>query len=252
MAILQPLPTIMVAPNGARLTKADHPALPITIAEIVATARRCHAAGADGLHAHVRDIDGKHVLDAGLYRELGGEMRRAVPEMAVQITTEAVGLYSPGEQMAVVRAVQPNMVSIAVREIAVCDAAALGAFFAELEERGTAVQHIIYTPDDIALLRAMLPGVTTPQLLFVLGRYTEGQVSQPDDLDPFLAALAATGWQADWAVCAFGRRETECLAHGSKHGGKVRVGFENNCQNADGSTAADNAERVREIAQLLR
>lgn len=33
---MSPLPRLMVAPNGARLTKADHPQLPITIPEIVA------------------------------------------------------------------------------------------------------------------------------------------------------------------------------------------------------------------------
>ena len=33
-------------------------------------------------------------------------------------------------------------------------------------------------------------------------------------------------------------------------GGKARVGFENSLWNADGSVAADNAERVRAIAAL--
>ena len=63
------LPAIMIAPNGARLKRADHPALPETIAEIVSTALACAKAGADGIHAHVRDSDGNHTLDEGLYRE---------------------------------------------------------------------------------------------------------------------------------------------------------------------------------------
>ena len=62
------LPKIMVAPNGARLGKADHPALPVTIAEIVACAAACWHAGAGGIHAHVRDADlvitGEGFLDA--------------------------------------------------------------------------------------------------------------------------------------------------------------------------------------------
>ena len=89
------LPRIMVAPNGARRGKADHPALPVTIPEIVACAADCFAAGADGLHAHVRDGAGEHVLDAGLYAELMTELARTVPGMPVQITTEAVGRYTP-------------------------------------------------------------------------------------------------------------------------------------------------------------
>ena len=35
------LPSLMVAPNGARRSKSDHPALPVTLPEIVATARAC-------------------------------------------------------------------------------------------------------------------------------------------------------------------------------------------------------------------
>ena len=64
---MKPLPALMVAPNGATKTKADHPALPVTIPEIVACAEACARAGADGIHAHVRDAEGRHVLDAGLY-----------------------------------------------------------------------------------------------------------------------------------------------------------------------------------------
>ncbi|MEM8916119.1 MAG: 3-keto-5-aminohexanoate cleavage protein, partial [Pseudomonadota bacterium] len=114
---MPPLPTLMVAPNGARRTKADHPALPVTIPEIVATAKACFEAGADGLHAHVRDGDQRHVLDAGLYRELLSELSAQVPDLAVQITTEAVGQYSPPEQRAVVREVMPKAVSVALSEM---------------------------------------------------------------------------------------------------------------------------------------
>ena len=94
------LPCVMVAPNGARRGKADHPALPVTIPEIVACAVDCQAAGADGIHAHVRDAEGAHVLDAGLYAELIAALAQATPGLAVQITTEAVGRYSAAAQRA--------------------------------------------------------------------------------------------------------------------------------------------------------
>ena len=77
------LPRIMVAPNGARRTRADHPALPITPEEIAATARACQAAGAGAIHAHVRDDAGRHVLDAPLYRRLIGLVGEAAPGMAI-------------------------------------------------------------------------------------------------------------------------------------------------------------------------
>ena len=45
----------MVAPNGARRTIADHPAIPITIEQIVTTAASCYEAGAGAMHFVVRD-----------------------------------------------------------------------------------------------------------------------------------------------------------------------------------------------------
>jgi uncharacterized protein (DUF849 family) len=59
---------VMVAPNGARRTKADHPHLPLTPAVIAREAELCAAAGATVLHVHVRDQDGRHSLDPTLYR----------------------------------------------------------------------------------------------------------------------------------------------------------------------------------------
>ena len=59
---------IAVAPNGGRKTKADHPALPLTPAELAATAAECLEAGAAMIHVHVRDANGRHLLDADAYR----------------------------------------------------------------------------------------------------------------------------------------------------------------------------------------
>ena len=108
---------IMAAPNGARKVKTDHPALPVTIAETIAEAKACHAAGASILHAHVRDDDGKHVLDAGLYRQLVDGLRHDVPNMLVQITTEAVGIYTPKQQFDLVFDLKPDFVSVGFREM---------------------------------------------------------------------------------------------------------------------------------------
>ena len=108
---------IMVAPNGARKVKTDHPAVPVTIDETIVTAKECHAAGASILLAHVRDDDGKHLLDAGLYRQLLDGLRQEVPEMLVQITTEAVGIYTPEQQADLVFALKPDFVSVGFREM---------------------------------------------------------------------------------------------------------------------------------------
>lgn len=250
------LPRIMVAPNGARRGKADHPALPVTIPEIVACAAECYAAGAGGIHAHVRDAEGAHVLDAGLYAELMAELARAVPEMAVQITTEAVGRYSPSEQRALVARLRPASVSVALREItAEPDARLTRTFFHDCAAQGLAVQHILYAAEEVDLLAALVADGTIPegplQILHVLGRYAAGQTSSPADLAVPLARQRAAGLAADWAVCAFGPAETDCLLAAIAQGGKARIGFENNLLMADGSLAASNAARVSELVSRL-
>ena len=70
-------PFLMVAPNGAMRGKADHPALPVTIPETVETARACFQAGADALHLHIRDDQGRHTLDPGRYHEALVPLERA-------------------------------------------------------------------------------------------------------------------------------------------------------------------------------
>lgn len=249
---MTPLPQIMVAPNGARLTKADHPALPVTIPEIVACARACHEAGADGQHTHVRDADQRHVLDAGLYRELLAELDLQLPGFYAQITTEAVGQYSPEEQRALVADVQPRAVSVALREItADQDRAATARFFRDCHEAGIGLQHILYDLADIDHLARLVAAGDVPgddlKALIVLGRYSAGQRSSPADLEAPSEALLRQLPGVDWAVCAFGAKETACLMAARALGGKARIGFENNRLNADGTLAATNAERVAEL-----
>ena len=204
----------------------------------------------------MRDENQQHVIDAGLYSELLAEMSLQVPDMQVQITTEAVGRYSPAEQRAVVENVMPKSVSVALKEmISDGDTEAAREFYHWADEAGIAVQHILYSPLDLKSLighreTGLIPGGYI-QLMLVLGRYTENQESDPGDLDEFLSVMASAKLEADWAVCAFGKRELECLKYASDKGGKIRIGFENSIWRADGSIAASNEERVTSLIALM-
>jgi uncharacterized protein (DUF849 family) len=251
--IAQPLPLVLaVAPNGASKSAHDHPRVPVTRDDIVADAIACRDAGASLFHLHVRDGEGRHLLDAEAYRDTTDAIRRAVGRtLVVQITTEAAGRYARAAQMAVVREVRPEAVSIALREL-VPDAAAEAeaqAFLAWLRAENVMPQYILYSPDEIARYRDLRGRGVIPDardfLLFVLGRYAAGQVSEPADLLPFLRAHDGS---TPWAVCAFGPREAACAMAGAALGGHVRVGFENNLYLPDGTLAPDNAALVRNVA----
>lgn len=246
------LPMIMVAPNGGRRQPQDHPRLPLTIEQITTTAKACFDAGARGIHAHVRDANHRHSLDSGLYLELLAELAEKVPDMQIQITSESLGYYTPADQREMIAKVRPANVSIALREmIADGNETLLANFYHGLADDGIMVQHILYDVSEFANLNAAITENIIPRtslkLLFVLGQYGQKTASAPSDLNPFLARFTASGLSADWAVCAFGVRETACLEHAIALGGKARIGFENNLQNRDGTIAKDNAERVREL-----
>ena len=49
---------ITVAPTGAESAKAEVPALPVTLDELVLTAKECEALGAAVIHVHIRDDAG--------------------------------------------------------------------------------------------------------------------------------------------------------------------------------------------------
>jgi len=248
---------IAVAPNGGRRIKADHPAIPLTPRELAHTAAECLDAGAAMIHAHVRKPDGTHLLDAGAYRDVIAAIHGAVGDrMVIQITSEALGIYTPAEQRSVVRAVKPEAVSLALRELVPDDSeeAAFADLLAWLKREGVVPQIILYAPEEAVRLDAMWRRGLVPfdriPVLYVLGRYTAGQTSTPADLLPFLAPGMPRF--AHWSVCAFGRHETACVTAGALLGGHARVGFENNLFRPDGTLADTNADLVSSVAETVR
>lgn len=244
---------ITVAPNGAYKQPADHPAVPITPDTLATTARACLDAGAAMLHMHIRDAQGRHSLDVEGYREAQRAVRKAVgTAMVVQITSEAAGVYRAPAQIAMVEALQPEAVSIGLREIDQPEVgeAGLQRFFTGLALQHTMVQVILYDVADLRRWQALRASGVVPDapwfLLFVLGRYSAGQTSSPHDLLPFLASHEGS---EPWAVCAFGATENTCITAAAALGGHARVGFENNLLCKDGSPAPDNAALVRQAVE---
>lgn len=247
---------IMVAPNGARKGPADHPNLPITIEATIKDALDCQAAGAQAIHLHVRDEEGKHSLDASRYLAATEAVRQAAgPDFPIQITTEAVGMFKPHEQIAVVKAVKPEAVSIATKELIpdASEEAAAAELYRWAYDNKIAVQHIVYAAKEFDHLldlmkRGIVPGVRH-SVIFPLGRYASDQESDPAELVPFVAQVQDNGGAArfDWWVCAFGASETSSLVATAALGGHCRIGFENSFVNSDGSRAASNAERINDL-----
>ena len=256
MAVFSHPLLITVAPNGAYKQRPDHAALPITATELGQTAKQCLDAGAGMIHMHIRDAEGRHSLDVQGYRDAQQAVKAAVgDELIIQITSEAARVYKAPEQIAMVRALKPEAVSVGLREVDQPEIgeAGLAQFFGWLAKERVMTQVIVYDVADLQRWQALRSQGVIPDapwsLLFVLGRYSVGQTSEAKDLLPFV--MAHTG-QEPWSMCAFGAGEHACATTAVALGGHARVGFENNLLLNNGQVAPDNAALVRQIADSAR
>lgn len=246
---------IAVAPNGARLGKEDHPALPMTTPEIVHACEACVGEGATMLHLHVRDRNGRHILDPAAAGDLARAVGSRIGDKAlIQTTTEAVGRYAASEQMDFLKACRPEAASLAWREIARPDLSdrQRAYFLAWCRTERIALQYILYDVDDVRSLKAAIDAGIVPEarphVLYVVGRY---QTAEPAD-GRAVAQFIATGFTpGSWMVCAFGVAGYQALTAAALLGGHVRTGFENSLVLANGEIAADNAAMVGSIRDRL-
>lgn len=250
--------TLIVAPNGARRMPEDHPRLPITPDSAAYESMEALKAGASVVHLHARDESGAHTLDPEINRQFMQAVRDVVgDEMVIQLTTEAVGIYQPDEQMKLIYEVKPEAASFAIKELIPTDSNADKqrgqTFFRWVKEQGIIAQFILYSAEDVQRYHRLKAENVLPDthhhLLFVLGRYSQGQRSQPTDLLPMLQAHTDT---TPWAVCAFGEQEHLCAASAITLGGDVRLGFENNLYANDGTLADSNATLIQQAADVAR
>ena len=241
---------VMSAPNGARRGKQDHAGIPLSPKELAANAQEILDCGASLLHLHVRDESDRHTLDPERYRAAIDAVRDQVSDkLVIQVTTEAVGIYSAEQQMSVVKELKPEAVSIALRELVPDrnDLDEAGQFFAWLKSNKVMPQYILYSPDEVRWFEDLrgrgLFHDDLPFVLFVVGRYGTTDYGDPGDIAEYRRALGDD--RVSWAVCCFGPREDEVSQVAATAGGHARVGFENNMLMPDGSEAPDNAALVR-------
>ena len=249
---------VMVAPNGARRTTQDHPAIPVTDEDLIETAVSCHDAGARGLHAHIRTKKQTHLLDVERYETLVSKLNERLPNLDVQVTSEAAGIYESDAQIDLLSRIRAPWVSVAIREILRAqDPKKLRPFFCQLLTKSR-VQFILYDVDDFKTLASLIDqSIIQPnsiEVLYVLGRYSADQESTPDQLDPFLEIrerFKKTCSPAKEMICAFGKGQIPCLLRAASEGIDLRIGFENGIWLPDGTIAESNAALVTALIESL-
>ena len=248
----------MVAPNGARKTTRDHPAIPVTDEDLIETAKSCYDAGARGLHAHIRTEQQTHLLDVERYETLISNLNERLPNLEVQVTSEAAGVYESDAQIDLLSRINAPWVSVAIREILRSqDLEKLQPFFYRLHNKSR-VQFILYDADDVKTLASLIDQsiiqTEVIEMLYVLGRYSADQESTPEQLDPFLDIrdrFKKTCIPIREMICAFGKGQIPCLLRAASEGIDLRIGFENGIWLPDGTIAENNAALVSALLESL-
>ncbi|MEZ5845999.1 MAG: 3-keto-5-aminohexanoate cleavage protein [Geminicoccaceae bacterium] len=101
---------ITVAITGSLPTKANNPAVPITIAEQVESTHEAFEAGATLAHCHVRNDDGSTTSDPDRFARLLEGLRKHCPGMIVQFSTG--GRSGAGKERGGMIPLRPDMASL--------------------------------------------------------------------------------------------------------------------------------------------
>ncbi|MFC9746725.1 3-keto-5-aminohexanoate cleavage protein [Streptomyces niveus] len=229
--------------NGSR-TRADHPHLPISPAELAAAARDSVAAGAVDIHLHPKDRDGTDTLAAPHVAAALAAVRAAVPGIPVGVTTGAWTTPDAERRAALVRAwtVLPDHASVNWHE----DGADLVAD--ALLDRGVGIEAGLYSGTDA--IRRFLAWPSAHRVLRVL--------AEVRDTDPHTALSTAaallgdlTGTSAPVLLHGEDGSAWPVLRLAAAEGLSTRIGLEDVLHLPNGSPATDNAELVRCAGEFI-
>src|SRR5210317_1383551 len=103
---------ICVAITGSLPTKANNPAVPITITEQIESTHAAYEAGATICHAHVRNDDQTPSSDPEKFAALKEGIEKHCPSMIIQFSTG--GRSGSGNERGGMLPLRPDMASLAV------------------------------------------------------------------------------------------------------------------------------------------
>ena len=261
---------ITCALTGVLTDPRSHP-VPVTPAELAASAREAWEAGAVCMHVHFRQQGaGRGHLpswDPALAVEVAAAIREACPGVILNFTTGVVGRDQSGP-IACLRAGRP--------EIAACNAGSLNylktradggwawppmlfdnpvekvaEIVAVMAETGTKPEFECFDTGIVRSVGMFVEAgmVAAPQVNFVMG-VASGMPADPELL-PLLLKYRPEG--CPWQATVIGRAEVwELHRRAAELGGHLRTGLEDTFYLPDGTRARGNGDLVAALAAVAR
>jgi 3-keto-5-aminohexanoate cleavage enzyme len=247
---------ICVAITGSLPTKADNPAVPITVAEQIESAHEAFEAGATTVHAHVRNDVGGPTSDPGRFAKLLDGLRKHCPGMIVQLSTG--GRSGAGRERGAMLGLKPDMASLAVGsnnfptrvyenspDLVDWLASEMLVNKVKPEIEAFDLSHIFQ-----AVAMAEAGKLASPLYVqFVMGVKNAMPVDRPA-FDFYIETLKRLAPDAEWCGAGIGRHQITINEWCVALGGHARTGLEDNVRLDRDTLAPSNAALVRRVVEL--
>ena len=248
---------ICVAITGSLPTKANNPAVPITVTEQIESTHEAFEAGATIAHCHVRDADGKPSSDPDRFAALKEGIEKHCPGMIVQLSTG--GRSGAGNARGGMLPLAPDMASLSVGsnnfptrvyenppDLVDWLASEMLKYDVKPEIEAFDLSHILQA----AAMHKAGKIKDTPYVQFVMGV----QNAMPADREVFdyyvYTVKRLFGADAPWCAAGIGPNQIVLNDWAISSGGHARTGLEDNVRLDRDRLAPSNAALVQRTAEI--
>lgn len=248
---------ICVAITGSLPTKANNPAVPITISEQVESTHEAFEAGAAIVHAHVRNDDETPSSDPEKFARLKEGLEKHCPGMILQFSTG--GRSGAGKARGAMLGLRPDMASLSVgsnnfptrvyeNPPDLVDWLAVQMLTHDIKPEIEAfdLSHILKAREMAD--KGQLSG--TPYVQFVMGVKNAMPVDR-EVFDFYIRTVHRVfGPDAPWCAAGIGMHQITLNEWAVAAGGHARTGLEDNVRLDRDRLAPSNAALVRRVVEI--
>ncbi|WP_371037482.1 3-keto-5-aminohexanoate cleavage protein [Rhodosalinus sp. FB01] len=247
---------ICVAITGSVPTKANNPAVPITVEEQIESTQAAFEAGAAICHAHVRNDDETPSSDPEKFARLKEGLERHCPGMILQFSTG--GRSGAGKARGGMLPLRPDMASLSVGsnnfptrvyenppDLVDWLAAEMREYDIKPEIEAFDLSHIFQAAK--MNREGRIPGRLYVQ--FVMG-VKNAMPADRDVFDYYIHTVKRLAPDAEWCAAGIGRHQLEVNEWCIAAGGHTRTGLEDNVRLDRDRLAPSNAALVQRTVEL--
>lgn len=247
---------ICVAITGSVPTKANNPALPVTVAEQIESTQEAFEAGATIAHCHVRNDDETPSSDPEKFARLMEGLHKHCPGMIVQLSTG--GRSGAGKARGGMLGLKPDMASLSVgsnnfpTRVYENPPDLVDWLASEMRENGVKPEIEAFDLSHIFKAAEMnkdgrIPGKLYVQ--FVMGVKNAMPVDR-EVFDFYIRTVKRLAPEAEWCAAGIGQHQITLNEWCVREGGHARTGLEDNMRLDKERLAPSNAALVRRVTDL--